>query len=283
MMSQASQQITPQLCQWIQAQISAGFSREVILRSMKQSGWHDEVALQAFQSMLPEPSREPAPVVSPGVLPGPDLSRSPVVLDAGDRSVQVVMSMTCPRVVVFDGLLDDQECAALIEGARARLARSRTVQRQTGGEEVHESRTSEGMFYRRGENEVVRRIEQRIARLLNWPLENGEGLQILHYGPGAQYKPHYDYFEPAAAGSSNILQRGGQRVGTLVMYLNNPAKGGGTTFPDVGLEVAPRQGSAVFFSYDRPSPETRSLHGGAPVIEGEKWVATKWLRQGTFV
>ena len=24
---------------------------------------------------------------------------------------------------------------------------------------------------------------------------------------------------------------------------------------------------------------TRTLHGGAPVIEGEKWVATKWLRQ----
>ncbi len=28
---------------------------------------------------------------------------------------------------------------------------------------------------------------------------------------------------------------------------------------------------------------TLSLHGGAPVIEGEKWVATKWLRQGVFV
>jgi prolyl 4-hydroxylase len=49
------------------------------------------------------------------------------------------------------------------------------------------------------------------------------------------------------------------------------------------LEVQPIKGNAVFFSYDRPHPDTQSLHGGAPVREGEKWVATKWLRQGVFV
>ena len=61
-----------------------------------------------------------------------------------------------------------------------------------------------------------------------------------------------------------------------------PEAGGGTTFPDVHVEVAPIKGNAVFFSYDRPHPMTRTLHGGAPVIEGEKWVATKWMRQGRF-
>ena len=53
-------------------------------------------------------------------------------------------------------------------------------------------------------------------------------------------------------------------------------------FPDVALDVAPIKGNAVFFSYDRPHPITRTLHGGAPVIAGEKWVATKWLREGRF-
>ena len=66
------------------------------------------------------------------------------------------------------------------------------------------------------------------------------------------------------------------------LYLNEPARGGGTTFPDVGFEVAPVRGNAVFFSYDRPHPSTRTLHAGAPVLEGEKWVATKWLREGRF-
>ena len=71
-------------------------------------------------------------------------------------------------------------------------------------------------------------------------------------------------------------------MGTLVIYLNTPEKGGGTTFPDVGLEVAPIKGNAVFFSYDRPNASTRTLHGGAPVIAGDKWVATKWLRENEF-
>ncbi len=61
-----------------------------------------------------------------------------------------------------------------------------------------------------------------------------------------------------------------------------PAKGGATIFPDVGLEVAPVKGHALFFSYDRPHESTGTLHGGSPVTEGEKWVATKWLREGVF-
>jgi prolyl 4-hydroxylase len=138
------------------------------------------------------------------------------------------------------------------------------------------------MFFERGANPLVRRIEERIAELVNWPVDNGEGLQILHYRPGAEYKPHHDYFDPVHAGTPTILKRGGQRVGTLVMYLNTPTHGGGTTFPDVNLEVAPIKGNGVFFSYNRPHPITRSLHGGAPVIEGDKWVATKWLREGRF-
>ena len=119
-----------------------------------------------------------------------------------------------PRVVVFGSLLSDEECEALIELAKPRLARSLTVATKTGGEEVNADRTSNGMFFQRGESELIRRIEARIARLLKWPEENGEGLQVLHYRPGTEYKPHYDYFDPAEAGTPTILKRGGQRVGT---------------------------------------------------------------------
>lgn len=64
------------------------------------------------------------------------------------------------------------------------------------------------------------------------------------------------------------------------MYLNTPARGGATIFPEAHFEVAAVKGNAVFFSYDRPHPMTRTLHGGAPVLEGEKWILTKWLRAG---
>jgi prolyl 4-hydroxylase len=71
-------------------------------------------------------------------------------------------------------------------------------------------------------------------------------------------------------------------VGTLLIYLNTPGAGGGTIFPDVDFEVRAVRGQAVFFSYERPEPESRTLHGSQPVIQGEKWVATRWLRQYAF-
>src|SRR3990167_1972023 len=292
------QTITPELRRWFVEQTVAGFSPESVLDAMVKVGWRQELEAAALQDSLREHRRQRgdgrgtgvAPVVVPARsqavaarLPEISLSPSLLCLDAGDRQVRVLATLSLPRVVVLGGLLSDEECEALIDAARPRLARSLTVQTQTGGEELNPDRTSNGMFFTRGESELVRRIETRIARLVNWPLENGEGMQVLNYPVGAEYKPHYDYFDPADPGTPTILQRGGQRLATLVMYLNEPAEGGGTIFPDVGLEVAPQRGNAVFFSYDKPSPITRTLHGGAPVVQGEKWVATKWLREREFI
>jgi prolyl 4-hydroxylase len=281
-----SQQVSPELRQWIIAQAQAGHKPETVLEAMRASGWEEDVAVTALeetlQGFLAEHARASG-LPPPLPVPEPDLRDSPRTLRAADRDVQVVFSMRNPRIVVFGGLLSPAECEELIGLARPKLSRSETVVTSTGASEVNAARTSEGMFFERGESPLVRRLEERIAELVNWPVEYGEGLQVLRYLPGAQYKPHHDYFDPAHAGTPTILKRGGQRVASLVMYLNAPAKGGGTTFPDVNLEVAPIPGNGVFFSYDRPHPITRTLHGGAPVIEGEKWVATKWLREGKFV
>jgi prolyl 4-hydroxylase len=287
----STQTATPELRLWILEQARAGHSPDSVLAAMKQSGWDEDVALAALEDTLQgfladharqqqqQPPQRPAGVP----VPEPDLAQSPPELGLPDgRVVRVVMSMREPRVVVLADFLSGDECDALRAMAAPRLARSETVDNTTGGSEVNEARTSAGMFFGRGETPLIERIEQRIAALLHWPVENGEGLQVLHYRPGAEYKPHYDYFDPAQPGAATILKRGGQRVGTLVMYLNTPEAGGGTVFPDVHLEVAPIKGHAVFFSYDGPHPDTRSLHGGAPVRAGEKWVATKWLRERRF-
>jgi prolyl 4-hydroxylase len=281
----SQQQITPELRQWIIDQAKAGRDPDAVLKSMMDSGWNEDVALAALEDTLSGFLKDHAqanglPVPVP--VPEPDLVQSPSKLVVDGHEIKIVMTMRNPRVVVFGNFLTHDECDELAALANTRLARSETVVNATGGSEVNVARTSDGMFFGRGENAVCSRIEARIAQLLNWPIENGEGLQVLRYRPGAEYKPHYDYFDPAQPGTPAILKRGGQRVGTLVMYLNTPELGGATTFPDVHLEVAPVKGHAVFFSYDRPHPMTRSLHGGAPVLAGEKWVATKWLREGRF-
>jgi len=286
MRSMSPQPVTPELRQWIIEQATAGQPPEAVLQSMLTSGWNEDVAIVALEDTLREHLAErtraaalPPPVPVPEPMPEGTRTR----LWAGDREVTVVTSLHNPRVVVFANLISDEECDAIIALARARLARSETVQTQTGSSEVNEARTSQGMFFERGEHAVCARVEARMAALMQWPLENGEGLQVLRYGPGAEYKPHYDYFDPSQPGTPSILKRGGQRVASLVCYLNTPERGGATIFPDVHLEVAPIKGNAVFFSYDRAHASTRSLHGGAPVVEGEKWVATKWVREGRFV
>jgi prolyl 4-hydroxylase len=294
------QVITAELRDWIVTQARAGCKPEDVLESMRRSGWEESVALAAMedslqgflasQGALAALADDPAQPMKAAVdtlpaavpVPEPDLADSPAVISVCGHPVRVLMAMRNPRVVVFGGLLTDDECDRLVALAEPRMARSETVENATGGSEVNPSRTSSGMFFERAEHELCGRIERRIAELVRWPIENGEGLQVLRYRPGAEYKPHYDYFDTSQPGTPRILERGGQRVGTVVMYLNTPERGGGTTFPDVGVEVAPIKGNAVFFSYDRAHPTTRTLHGGAPVIAGEKWVATKWLREREF-
>lgn len=277
-----AEHLTIELEQWIVDQVTAGQTPDEVLRPLLEQGWGEQAATDAIEAAvrahlerhareagLPVPVRVPAPIVANG----------PSVVDANGRPVQVLASLLHPRVIVFGGLLADHECDPLVATARRRLAPSPTINLDTGADELHEGRTSQGMFLERGATDLCRVIEARIAALLDWPLENGEGLQILRYGPGAQYKPHHDYFDPARPGTAAVLARGGQRVASLVIYLNTPARGGATVFPDANFEVMPVKGNAVFFSYDRPHPMTRTLHGGAPVGEGEKWVATKWLRE----
>ncbi len=296
------QTVTPALRQWIIEQASAGFAPDAVLEAMKSSGWDEDVAISAMESTLREhlqsqnksatraspPAADVPRTASPVVarpasgLPDVALSGAANQIDVGDGLVEVIASLINPRVLVLGHFLSDEECDGLIAAARPRMARSLTVETKSGGEELNPDRTSNGMFFTRGQTPLIERIEARIARLVNWPLENGEGLQVLHYRPGAEYKPHYDYFDPKEPGTPTIVKRGGQRVATLIMYLNEPTRGGATVFPDIGLEVAPLRGNAVFFSYDKPEPSTRSLHGGTPVLEGEKWVATKWLREGVF-
>jgi prolyl 4-hydroxylase len=285
-----TQAITPELRQWIVAQAQQGFAADAVLKSMMDSGWNEDVAIEALETTLREhlagvqkpAAQNPTALPATVAVPRPAIDDSPLYVDAGDRRVSVLSSVSSPHIVVFGNVLSDEECDALIAAAKPRLNRSLTVATKTGGEELNADRTSNGMFFRRDENDVVKTLETRLAALVNWPIENGEGLQILHYRPGTEYKPHYDYFDPNEPGTPTILKRGGQRVATIIMYLSEPEKGGGTTFPDVQLEVAPKRGNAVFFSYDRAHPSSKTLHGGAPVIAGEKWIATKWLRERRF-
>jgi prolyl 4-hydroxylase len=186
-----------------------------------------------------------------------------------------------PDVVLFANVLSEAECALLVWLAREKLARSTTVDPVTGELTVIANRTSFGAFFALKENELIERLDARFAELLNWPADHAEGLQVLRYQTGGEYKPHFDYFPAAEAGSAVHLAQGGQRIASLIIYLNEVEEGGETIFPDLGLSVVPKPGFAVYFAYcnSQQQVDPLTLHGGAPVRRGEKWIATKWLRE----
>jgi len=186
-----------------------------------------------------------------------------------DREIQIISRLEEPLIVVLENVLSDEECETLIEMSKNKMKRSKIgVSR-----EINNIRTSSGTFLE--ESEVVTRIERRIASIMNVPVENGEGLHILKYTVGQEYKAHYDFFAENSAAANN------NRISTLVMYLNHVEEGGETVFPKLNLSVSPKKGMAVYFEYfyQDESINKLTLHGGAPVIKGEKWVATQWMRR----
>ncbi|WP_224013452.1 2OG-Fe(II) oxygenase [Paraburkholderia tropica] len=207
------------------------------------------------------------------------------VLRGGDREIRVLSRIEQPLIAVLEGVLSHAECDALIDAARPRLTPSTIVDPRTGEAITSADRSSLGMFFRLAETPWLATIDQRVSALMQMPMENGEGLQVLNYAPGAQSRPHFDFLIPSNAANQASIARSGQRVSTLVIYLNDVESGGETVFPEIGLSVVPRKGNAVYFEYcdGNGQLDGKTRHAAAQVLRGEKWVATKWMRERRFI
>ncbi|KAL8240396.1 hypothetical protein R6Q59_013751 [Mikania micrantha] len=214
-----------------------------------------------------------------------------LVDDRADQWVEVISWE--PRAVIYHNFLSQDECEHLINLAKPHMVKSAVIDNETGQSRDSRVRTSSGTFLSRGFDEKIRTIEKRIADFTFLPVENGEGLQVLHYEVGQKYEPHFDYFlDPFNA------KNGGQRMATVLMYLSDVEEGGETVFPAAkgnisavswwnelsecgkdGLSVKPKMGDALLFWSMKPdaSLDPSSLHGGCPVIKGNKWSSTKWI------
>ncbi|MGG0383263.1 2OG-Fe(II) oxygenase [Priestia filamentosa] len=188
-----------------------------------------------------------------------------------DREIDIITRLEEPLVLVLGNVLSNEECDELIQLSKDKMQRSRIG----AAREVNNMRTSSGMFFEESENELVHAIEMRSSDIMGPSIEHAEGLQILKYLPDQEYKAHHDYFASTSKASKN------NRISTLIMYLNDVEEGGETYFPKLGLSVSPKKGMALYFEYFYENNELNelTLHGGAPVVKGEKWVATQWMRK----
>ncbi|RKL65437.1 2OG-Fe(II) oxygenase [Salipaludibacillus neizhouensis] len=188
-----------------------------------------------------------------------------------DRVIDIITRLEEPLIMVLGNVLSAEECDELISLSKDRVKRSKIG----NSREVEDLRTSSSMFFQENESDLVTKIEKRTSQIMNIPYEHGEGLQILNYKIGQEYKAHYDFFSSAHKAVRN------PRISTLVMYLNDVEEGGETYFPKLNFSVTPKKGMAVYFEYfyDDHALNELTLHGGAPIIAGDKWAATQWMRR----
>jgi len=269
---------------WIADNLARGCSALDMANSMARSGQYTmALARAAIDEAAQAGSSATDSMFAAGpAMPYIDTGRNQIAVDG--RKVDVLFVLKQPQIILLGNVLSNDECDAIVAHCGTRYTRSTVTGDDDGSSVVHEGRTSDMAFIQRGEAEVAERIEQRLAALAHWPAECGEPFQLQKYASTQEYRPHYDWLDPDSTGHRSHLARGGQRLATFILYLSEVEQGGGTVFPGLGLEVYPKKGSALWFlnTDSNHQPDRQTLHGGAPVVNGTKIIANKWLRQERY-
>lgn len=188
-----------------------------------------------------------------------------------------------PLVCVFEDFISDAEVEALLAAASPKLKQALVSAEKSGV--LSEGRTGKSCWVPHGHNEVIAQLSLRIAEVVGIGLENAESMQVIHYDTEEQYAPHYDAWDKATERGRRCMARGGQRVLTCLLYLNDVQGGGGTSFPNLDMEIQAKRGRMLLFHNCVTGSTQRhpdSLHGGMPVLEGEKWACNFWFRELEF-
>ncbi|KAL6961387.1 putative prolyl 4-hydroxylase 9 [Sarracenia purpurea var. burkii] len=214
----------------------------------------------------------------------------------GERSLSLIPFQILswkPRALYFPNFATAEQCQSIIKMAKVQLAPSTLALREgETAENTKGIRTSSGMFISASEDKtgILDLIEEKIARVTMIPRSHGEAFNVLRYEIGQRYNSHFDAFNPTEYGPQKS-----QRIASFLLYLSDVEGGGETMFPFengwikdwnydykkcVGLKVKPRRGDGLLFYslFPNGTIDPTSIHGSCPVIAGQKWVTTKWIR-----
>lgn len=188
-----------------------------------------------------------------------------------------------PPVHLIHGMLDPETCDYVMNYAAPFLQPARTVDPHTGRPVRTELRTNSQAAITGARLDIpMHLVERDLTHAAQASVKYAERLAVLRYETGEEYQPHVDYItNPHAADSQEDYRKHGQRLKTVFAYLNEVPAGGETEFPKLGVKVKPERGGGVMFRNVRPegTPDRQTLHAGCPVVEGEKWLATLWIRE----
>ncbi len=115
--------------------------------------------------------------------------------------------------------------------------------------------------------DFIRTLVDNASNVTNHNWSQWEAPVITKYDPGALFASHND---ASPTKGSEWAELGGQRVVTVITYLNTCDKGGGTKFDKLNFVVQPKQGCAlVFYPADSETldADERTVHQSLSAVE----------------
>ncbi|MBL8543237.1 MAG: 2OG-Fe(II) oxygenase [Hyphomonadaceae bacterium] len=194
------------------------------------------------------------------------------------RAFNVVMEQ--PRILTAAAFMSPAECARLISRSLA-MRRADVYDPASGAAMIAKERSNKKSEVTLANMDLpFLMVHARMAATTGLPNQFFELTNILHYSPGEQFRPHFDYLDPSNPSLQADLQARGQRVVTFLVYLNDDYEGGETEFPRLDYRFKGNTGDALMFGNvdARGAPDPRTLHAGLPPTSGEKWLLSQWVR-----
>jgi prolyl 4-hydroxylase len=186
-----------------------------------------------------------------------------------------------PRIAAIEGIAGPELCDWLIGRARSTLRPAEVYDHETGGQRIEAVRTNSAAYFRWEDSDLMLlALRARMANAAELPVYAMESTAVLHYTPGQEFLPHFDFLDVSKPGHAKDVAGRGQRVLTFLIALNEGYEGGQTEFPTLGKRWKGRKGSALFFWNVEPDGaiDRRTLHAGLPPTQGEKWLLSQWIR-----
>lgn len=187
-----------------------------------------------------------------------------------------------PRIAMIKRFISAAACDWLVSRARPHLQRAQTYDPQSGATVADSARTNTSAEFVPGRiDTLVAFVRARIAAFTGMSPSALETSQVLHYAVGEIFAPHYDFLDPKHAGNARQVAEHGQRVLTLLIYLNDNYEDGETYFPKLDQGFKGRKGDALVFWNVTPdgAPDPLTLHMGSAPASGEKWLFSQWIRR----
>lgn len=96
-----------------------------------------------------------------------------------------------PYIVVYHDVMYDNEIEVIKKIAKPRFKRATVQNHKTGELETANYRISKSAWLKEEEHKVVRNVVQRTADMTGLTMVTAEELQVVNYGIGGHYEPHY--------------------------------------------------------------------------------------------